>query len=84
MDQKQRLIDIYTAALEEFSEFGYSKATLNGVASRLGMTKGNLYFFIRSKTGSCTTRQSHGALRDGRIGSSGKSMKISDVKAEIQ
>lgn len=49
MDKKKRLEDIYRAALEEFSEFGYSRANITGIAHKLEMTKGNLYFFINSK-----------------------------------
>ncbi len=49
MDKQKRIEDIYQAALEEFSGFGYSRANISSIARRLGMTKGNLYFFIKSK-----------------------------------
>ena len=49
MDKKKRLEDIYTAALEEFSVYGYKRANISGIADKLGMTKGNLYFFIKNK-----------------------------------
>jgi AcrR family transcriptional regulator len=49
MDKKQRLEDIYRSALEEFAEYGFTRANLTGIARRLDMTKGNLYFFINSK-----------------------------------
>lgn len=49
MDKNKRLEEIYRAALEEFSEYGYSRANITGIARKLDMTKGNLYFFIKSK-----------------------------------
>lgn len=49
MDQKKRLEDIYISALEEFAEYGYSRANVASIAARLDMSKGNLYFFIKSK-----------------------------------
>ena len=49
MNKDKRLEEIYRAALCEFSEFGYNRANITGIAAKLGMTKGNLYFFISSK-----------------------------------
>ena len=49
MDKQKRIEDIYNAALGEFSVFGYKRANISGIAEKLGMTKGNLYFFINSK-----------------------------------
>ena len=52
-DMKQRKQDkqlrIYKAALKIFARFGYRKTTVEDIANELGMTKGNLYLYIKSK-----------------------------------
>jgi AcrR family transcriptional regulator len=40
---------IMSAALSAFSDLGYTQATLNDVADRLGVTKGCLYHYFESK-----------------------------------
>jgi TetR/AcrR family transcriptional regulator, cholesterol catabolism regulator len=40
---------ILDAALSVFSDLGYTRATLNDVADRLGVTKGCLYHYFESK-----------------------------------
>ena len=37
------------AALDLFAQYGYKKTTVEDVASRLDMTKSNLYFYVKSK-----------------------------------
>lgn len=49
MRQRESLETIYTISLSVFAEFGYKKATLEDIASRLNMTKGNLYLYAKSK-----------------------------------
>ncbi len=49
MDKQKRIEEIYQAALKEFSDYGFNRANISSIAQRLGMTKGNLYFFIKSK-----------------------------------
>ncbi|MBI9104678.1 MAG: TetR/AcrR family transcriptional regulator [Spirochaetales bacterium] len=49
MNRDQRVIEIYGAALEEFAEFGFARSNITQIAEKLNMTKGNLYFFIKSK-----------------------------------
>jgi AcrR family transcriptional regulator len=49
MDKLLREKEILEAAVKVFAQYGYKKATVDDVASRAGMTKGNLYFFFRSK-----------------------------------
>lgn len=49
MDKLLREKEILEAAVKIFAQYGYKKATVDDVASRAGMTKGNLYFFFRSK-----------------------------------
>lgn len=46
---EERREAILDAALSTFSDLGYTQATLNDVADRLGVTKGCLYHYFESK-----------------------------------
>lgn len=46
-DKKQQ--QIFKAALNLFSHYGYKKTTIEDVTSALGMTKSNLYFYVTNK-----------------------------------
>jgi AcrR family transcriptional regulator len=39
----------YDVALSVFARFGFKKATVEDIAAELGMTKGNLYLYAKSK-----------------------------------
>ena len=45
----ETLESIYKAALQLFAKFGYKKATVEDIANELGMTKGNIYFYVKNK-----------------------------------
>ncbi len=49
MRQKENIEKIYAASLGVFAEYGYKKATVEDIASRLDMTKGNLYRYAKNK-----------------------------------
>ena len=49
MKPREDLTTIYQAALSVFAEYGFKKATLDDIATTLGMTKGNLYRYARNK-----------------------------------
>jgi AcrR family transcriptional regulator len=49
MKKREEISTIYTAALSVFAEFGFKKATVEDIASSLGMSKGNLYLYTKSK-----------------------------------
>jgi AcrR family transcriptional regulator len=49
MAPEERRGAILEAALSVFSDLGYTQATLNDVADRLGVTKGCLYHYFESK-----------------------------------
>ena len=49
MRKKESIEKIYTASLKVFAEYGYKKATVEDIASRLDMTKGNLYLYVKNK-----------------------------------
>ncbi|MGV7927511.1 MAG: TetR/AcrR family transcriptional regulator [Spirochaetota bacterium] len=40
---------IFDAALKLFAQYGYRKTTLEDVAGELGMTPGNIYFYVKNK-----------------------------------
>ena len=46
-DEKRH--QLYRDALNLFAEYGYKKTTVEDVAERLGMTKGNIYFYVKNK-----------------------------------
>ncbi len=47
-DKKERII---TAALEEFSEHGYQKTSINTIVRRLGIAKGSIFHYFGDKQG---------------------------------
>ncbi|MGM0404308.1 MAG: TetR/AcrR family transcriptional regulator [Thermodesulfobacteriota bacterium] len=49
MKPREDIQNIYQTALAVFSEYGYQKATMEDIAGRLGMTKGNLYLYVKNK-----------------------------------
>lgn len=49
MKPRENIEAIYEAALAVFADFGYKKSTLDDIAAKLGMTKGNLYRYARNK-----------------------------------
>ncbi|MBW1898326.1 MAG: TetR/AcrR family transcriptional regulator [Deltaproteobacteria bacterium] len=46
-DRKQK--EIFKAALKLFSHYGFKKTTVEDVASEVGMTKSNIYFYVANK-----------------------------------
>jgi AcrR family transcriptional regulator len=46
-DDRER--EIFRAALGLFARFGYKKTAVEDVARETGMTKGNIYFYVRDK-----------------------------------
>ncbi|HPN11998.1 MAG TPA: TetR/AcrR family transcriptional regulator [Spirochaetota bacterium] len=49
MRKKEKNEAIYDAAMGVFAEYGYRKATMDDIAAALGMTKGNLYLYVKDK-----------------------------------
>ncbi|MFZ5354496.1 MAG: TetR/AcrR family transcriptional regulator [Bacillota bacterium] len=49
MEKQDKILEIYEAALKVFAEYGFKKATVEDIASHLGLTKGALYIYIRDK-----------------------------------
>jgi len=49
MKPREDMATIYQVALATFAEFGYRKTTMDDVAGRLNMTKGNLYLYVQNK-----------------------------------
>jgi AcrR family transcriptional regulator len=49
MKPREDLETIYQTTLEIFSQFGFAKTTMEDIAGKLGMTKGNLYLYVKNK-----------------------------------
>ncbi len=49
MKPKTPIEKIYETALVVFAEYGYSRSTMEDIAKRLNMTKGNIYRYAKSK-----------------------------------
>jgi len=49
MNDRDRLSEVYSAALTVFSTFGYKKSTVEEIAAELGLTKGALYQYAINK-----------------------------------
>ncbi len=49
MDKHQKQNEIFQASLRLFARFGYQKTTMDDVAAEVGMTKGNIYFYVSGK-----------------------------------
>ncbi|MBC2717089.1 MAG: TetR/AcrR family transcriptional regulator [Desulfobacteraceae bacterium] len=49
MDKADKEQKIFQAALSLFAHFGYRKTTVEDVAVKVGMTKSNIYFYVKNK-----------------------------------
>lgn len=49
MPRPSRWNDLVEAAAEEFAELGFDRATIEGIAARVGILKGSVYHYVRSK-----------------------------------
>ncbi len=49
MNKINKLELLYEASLQIFAKYGYKKTTVEDIASKLGVTKGNIYFYVKNK-----------------------------------
>lgn len=49
MEKADKEQQIFQAALSLFSHYGYRKTTIEDVAVKVGMTKSNIYFYVKNK-----------------------------------
>ena len=63
MKPREDIATIYQVALAAFAEFGYRKTTMDDVAGRLHMTKGNLYLYVKNKKDLYHQTVSHALLK---------------------
>jgi len=49
MDKADKERKIFQAALSLFAHYGYRKTTVEDVAGKVGMTKSNIYFYVKNK-----------------------------------
>lgn len=48
-NKNQKQTEIFKAALKLFAHYGFKKTTIEDVASEVGMTKSNIYFYAENK-----------------------------------
>ena len=48
-NKSKKYENLFETALELFAAYGYKKTTVDDVAGKLSMTKGNLYFYVKNK-----------------------------------
>ncbi len=48
-DHEEKLAQIYNAAIKVFAHYGFRQATMEQIASRLGLVKGSLYSYCSGK-----------------------------------
>jgi AcrR family transcriptional regulator len=48
-EKSKKYENLFETALELFAAYGYKKTTVDDVAGKLSMTKGNLYFYVKNK-----------------------------------
>jgi AcrR family transcriptional regulator len=63
MDRQDKLNRLYDASLKVFARYGYKRTRVEDIASELGMTKGNLYLYAKSKRELYEQAVSYGLLR---------------------
>lgn len=63
MESGDKLNLILEESLKVFAHYGYKKASMEEIAGRLGMTKGNLYFYCRDKLELYEKAVAHALLR---------------------
>lgn len=49
MNKNDKLESLYDVSLTMFAKYGYKKTTVEDIASKLGVTKGNIYFYVKNK-----------------------------------
>ena len=49
MSRQEKTKQLFEVSLKIFARFGYRKTTVEDIATELGMTKGNLYLYVRDK-----------------------------------
>lgn len=60
MEKKDKFESLYDVSLQIFAKYGYKKTTVEDIALKLGTTKGNIYFYVKSKEDLYHKTVSHG------------------------
>jgi AcrR family transcriptional regulator len=63
MDKDRKQKEIFAAALKLFAMYGFKKTTIEDVADKVGMTKSNIYFYVKNKRDLYEKIVSHALLR---------------------
>ncbi|MDT8272552.1 MAG: TetR/AcrR family transcriptional regulator [Desulfomonilia bacterium] len=62
MGREEKLTRIYETALKMFAQYGYKRTRVEDIAHDLGMTKGNLYLYVKDKRDLYEKVVTHGLL----------------------
>jgi AcrR family transcriptional regulator len=63
MNKNNKLESLFDVSIQIFAKFGYKKTTVEDIASKLGTTKGNIYFYVKNKEDLYHKTISHGLLK---------------------
>ncbi len=63
METTDKTDQILEESLKVFAQYGYKKTSMEDVADRMGMTKGNLYFYFQNKADLYEKTVAHALLR---------------------
>jgi AcrR family transcriptional regulator len=68
VETNEKLNQILEEAIKVFAHYGYKKASMEDIAGKMGMTKGNLYFYCENKKDLYEKAVSHALLKwQGRV-----------------
>ena len=82
MNREEKLAAIYEAALRVFARYGFRRTRVEDIADELGMTKGNLYLYVKNKKDLYEKAVAHGLLRwQDMVGKSIE--KIEDIEEQF-
>jgi AcrR family transcriptional regulator len=62
MARQDKLTKIYEESLRVFAKYGYKRTRVEDVANELGMTKGNIYLYVKNKRELYEKAVAHGLL----------------------
>jgi AcrR family transcriptional regulator len=78
MGRRDKLNQIFDAALKVFAHYGYRQATMEQIAEKLGMAKGSLYFYCSNKEDLYNKAVAH-ALEQWQA----KVLEVADAESDI-
>lgn len=81
--KEEKTIKIYEAALNVFARYGYKRTRVEDIADELGMTKGSLYLYVKSKKDLYHKTVSYG-LRKWQAEVAGAIERVPDIEQKFR